>query len=121
MIKTQPVICLETGEKFESFNECARAIGVPRSTLYNAVTKGHATRGHHYFYAEKPQPSDEFFNHPRGKARVRVRCIETGEVFLSAHDAQKSVSPNSVNGNRVSCACRSGNRYRGYHWEYVDD
>ena len=38
MIKTQPVICLETGEKFESFNECARAIGVPRSTLYNAVT-----------------------------------------------------------------------------------
>lgn len=54
MIKTQPVICLETGEKFESFNECARAIGVPRSTLYNAVTKGHATRGHHYFYAEKP-------------------------------------------------------------------
>lgn len=46
MIKTQPVICLETGEKFESFNECARAIGVPRSTLYNAVTKGHATRGH---------------------------------------------------------------------------
>lgn len=85
MIKTQPVICLETGEKFESFNECTRAIGVPRSTLYNAVTKGHATRGHHYFYAEKPQPSDEFFDHPRGKARVRVRCI----TMMSAYPRKK--------------------------------
>lgn len=55
------------------------------------------------------------------QGRKRTRCIETGEVFLSVHEAQKSVSPNSVNGSRVSRACRSGNRYRGYHWEYVDD
>lgn len=116
MIKTQPVICLETGEKFESFNECARAIGVPRSTLYNAVTKGHATRGHHYFYAEKPQPSDEFFNHPRGKARVRVRCIETGEVFEST---RKVMEKTGIDRREIYRAIN--NKAGGFHWEVVDD
>lgn len=115
MIKTQPVVCLETGEKFGSFNECARAIGVARSTLYNAVTKGHATRGHHYFYADKPQPPKEFFDHPRGKAYVKVRCIETGEVFESAREATEKTGI-----DRAEIYRAINNKAGGFHWEAVD-
>lgn len=93
MIKKQPVICLETGEKFESLNECARIIGIHPSSLYSAITDGHAARGHHYFYAEKPQPPKEFFYHPRKKA-VKVRCIETGEVFESSTQAMEKTGIN---------------------------
>lgn len=51
--------------------------------------------------------------------KKRTRCIETGEIFPSALDAQRSLCPNSVNGSRVSSAARSGKPYRGFHWEYV--
>lgn len=116
MIKIRPVICLETGEKIDSFNECARSIGVPRSTLYNAVTKGHATRGHHYFYADKMQPPEGFFDHPHGKARVRVRCIETGEVFEST---RKAMEKTGIDRREIYRAIN--NRAGGFHWEAVDD
>lgn len=52
--------------------------------------------------------------------KKRTRCIETGEVFPSVLDAQRSLCPNSTNGSRVSAAIRSGKTYRGYHWEYVE-
>lgn len=52
--------------------------------------------------------------------KKRTRCIETGEVFPSTLDAQRSLCPNSTSGSRVSAAIRSGKTYHGYHWEYVD-
>ena len=95
MIKIRPVICLETGERFDSFNECARSIGVPRSTLYNAVTKGHATRGHHYFYADKMQP-------PEGFESTRKAMEKTG---IDRREIYRAIN----------------NRAGGFHWEAVDD
>lgn len=115
MIKKQPVICLETGEKFESLNECARIIGIHPSSLYSAITDGHAARGHHYFYAEKPQPPKEFFYYPRKKA-VKVRCIETGEVFESSTQAMEKTGI-----NRKDIYRAINNKAGGFHWEAVDD
>lgn len=37
MRRTQPIICLETGAKYESVDKCAKTIGVHRSSLYSAL------------------------------------------------------------------------------------
>lgn len=49
--------------RYESVDKCAKTIGVHRSSLYSALKKGHAAHGFHYYYAEKPRPSKEFFDH----------------------------------------------------------
>lgn len=114
MRKKQPVICLETGEKFESLSECARVIGVHCSSLYSAITDEHAVLGHHYFYADKPQPPEEFFSHSR--TPMKVRCIETGEVFEST---RKAMEKTGINRREIYRAIN--NKAGGFHWESVDD
>lgn len=89
MRRKQPIICLETGMRYESVDKCAKTIGVHRSSLYSALKKGHAAHGFHYYYAEKPKPSKEFFDHSGRKQPVKVRCIETGEVFESIRMAME--------------------------------
>lgn len=49
----------------------------------------------------------------------KVLCVESGEVFSSASEAQRCLS--TPNSGGVSAACRSGKKYKGCHWKYVDD
>lgn len=49
----------------------------------------------------------------------RVLCVESGEVFTSAAEAQLHLS--APNSGGVSAACKSGKKYKGCHWKYVDD
>lgn len=76
--------------RYESVDKCAKTIGVHRSSLYSALKKGHAAHGFHYYYAEKPRPSKEFFDHSGRKQPVKVRCIETGEVFESIRQLNRA-------------------------------
>lgn len=116
MRRIQPIICLETGEKYESVDKCAKTIGVHRSSLYSALKKGHAAHGLHYYYAEKPKPPKEFFDHPVRQQPVRVRCIETGEVFESI---RKAMEMTGVSRRAIYHAIT--NEAGGLHWEAVDD
>ena len=49
----------------------------------------------------------------------KVVCLETGEVFESAHDVQRKIGLTSGN----VCRCCKGKRKTagGYHWMYLDD
>lgn len=73
--------------------------------------------GRHLDEAQKEKIA-KFMNtqHPRAK---KVRCIETGEVFLSARKAAEAY--NTVH----SCIARVCNKERkttkGLHWEWVED
>lgn len=49
----------------------------------------------------------------------KVLCVESGEVFTSATEAQLHLS--TPNSGGVSAACKSGKKYKGCHWKYVDD
>lgn len=49
----------------------------------------------------------------------RVLCIESGEIFSSATEAQLHLS--TPNSGGVSAACKSGKKYKGCHWKYVVD
>lgn len=52
--------------------------------------------------------------------KIPIRCIETGEVFLSIADANKKFD--SAGGNSIS-KCLKGKRKTayGFHWEVVND
>lgn len=54
--------------------------------------------------------------------RVKVRCVETGEIFDSLHDASKCCSK-SVSilsrGNIRKCCLGKKETCLGYHWEFV--
>ena len=53
--------------------------------------------------------------HPRKKA-VKVRCIETGEVFESSTQAMEKTGI-----NRKDIYRAINNKAGGFHWEAVDD
>lgn len=45
-----PVICVETGEKFNSVNSAARFAGVNRTSISNALSRGGTSGGYHWKY-----------------------------------------------------------------------
>lgn len=54
-----------------------------------------------------------------GRAKKKVLCVDTGEIFESATDAAKSV--NGYQG-AISSVCRNErNTYKGKHWKYLKD
>lgn len=109
----RPVICVETGQTFDSLKDAAAAIGVKSSSNFIAAIKENRTLGgYHWRYAdlEAPvgTPSDQ--SHPKP-----VVCYETGEVFESLAAAGRSVG---VKANTVASAIRKAGTAGGYHWYF---
>lgn len=109
---SRPIICLETNERFESQAMAAKAVGVPRGAICNALKTHMATKGLHFYYADEPEPND-LLSSKRG---IRVRCVETGVVYKTITQAAKETRASQAG----ICGAASG-MAGGYHWEYVDD
>ena len=109
----RPVICLETGERFESLALASRMLGTSISNVFDAIKNGRTAHGLHFYYGDEPKPVDSFFK-PRRKRKIR--CTETGVVYESVRDAAKRTKTSS---NCIGSAV-SG-MAGGYHWEYADD
>lgn len=55
----------------------------------------------------------------RPTSDIKVRNIDTGDIFTNPSEAAKSVNGNARN---ISASCSGyNNTAYGYHWEYVDD
>lgn len=111
--KPRPVICLETGERFESLTLASRMLGISKSNVFHAMKHGSAVHGIHFYYGDEPKPDDSFFKPIR---RRKVRCTETGVVYESIKDAAERTKI-SANGIGSAASGMAG----GYHWEYADD
>lgn len=111
--KPRSVICLETGERFESLTLASRMLGISKSNVFHAMKNGSAVHGFHFYYGDEPKPIDSFF---KPRRRRKIRCTETGVVYESIKDAAErtKISPNCI-GSAVSGMAG------GYHWEYADD
>lgn len=128
--KIRPVICLETGERYESVEELEALDGQNHSYLRDACkSKGSRVHnGKHYLYIEDYIKLDlnqiqdiidgKFQNHKE------VVCMETGEVFWDATKAGRILSfgKNSV-ANRCNHFRDRGrdNFCGGFHWAYKED
>ena len=81
---SRPVICLETGERFESISLVSRMLGISKSNVFHAMKNGSAVHGILFYYGDELKPDDSFF---KPKRRRKVRCTETGVVYESIKDA----------------------------------
>ena len=52
-----PVLCVETGRRYNSMSECADLIGVNLTTLFNAIRHNYRCKGLHYIKLPKNEGS----------------------------------------------------------------
>ena len=107
--KGASVVNVETGERFNSYEEAGRSVSRDGCSIRKACKGGGKCGGYHWksFYAHD---SGGGINKP-------VRCIETGRVYDCALDAVKELG---VNSNHIGRSCRTGGTAYGYHWEWAN-
>lgn len=76
----RPVVCLDTGETFESAFQAGRAFGIAAGAVRASASTGVERNGLHFYYGDEPKPGPEFFRERHSKTRPIV-CLETGETF----------------------------------------
>ncbi len=118
------VVCLETGEVFESLNEAARKYNVSASII-GECCRGKCTtvkKMHWAFlsdyekmtHEEKENIKQSINNHYK-----KVICIETKEVFMSIMDAAEKYKVQKAN---ISACCRGViNSVNKQHWMFLTD
>lgn len=77
----RPVVCLDTGETFESAFQAGRAFGITPGGVRTSASTGVERGGLHFYYGDEPKPAPEFFRERHSKTRPIV-CLETGETFM---------------------------------------
>ena len=45
---TRPVMCVETGERFNSIRECSEHFGIPYKAVWNSIVFGYPRKGYHF-------------------------------------------------------------------------
>lgn len=116
---TKPVICYETGERFESAKEAARSVGMKSTDIFKSVDQPDKTfGGYHWVSPDKVQEFKPIPNKSQLKQK-RIEIIETGEVFESVTEAGKRLN---VNPSTITNTCKGRNRTtRGYHLRYLEN
>lgn len=112
---SQAVICLESGKKYESILEAAKVAGVSYEKLKIAVRNGYQISGLHFYRADEPKPSDEFFKPYYGRLDL-VECVETGKCFDTLQEAANFVGLKS--GHSIRLAINGAGMAGGYHWRF---
>lgn len=114
--KNKPVMCIETGEVFDSIANASEMCGINYSSLINCCGKnGKAKTAGSYHWKYVNDKINELKMEPNQQLRP-VMCVETGEVFESTRLA--SITMNIECTSITSC-CRG--KYKtagGYHWVY---
>lgn len=101
---------LSLGGEFGSFNE----------DVLRRMSESHKGAKNH-FYGRKHTSESKKRMSETSKIKnnfVKVRCVETGEVFNSIVDASKTYNLKPTHITRVCKGKR--NMTGGYHWEYAD-
>lgn len=113
------ILVKETGEIYNSISECADALGVNISWLGKVSRRDQGLctcRGLHLIRIDEDQ---EEFEDRRGRPTVKVRIVETGEVFNSISECAEYIggSPGAI------CDVLYSNRgrltHKGYSFELV--
>lgn len=115
---TRAVMCFETGERFISGREAAKAINVSDSTLYNAIKSRSICVGYHWYYEDEGSPEPTSLKVAYYRPSYSVICYETKDEFCSPSDAARWVGAKA---SSVRDACRSGKALKGFHFCYTHD
>lgn len=113
----RPVVCLDTGETFESAFQAGRAFGIAAGAVRTSASTGVERNGLHFYYGDEPKPGPEFFRERHSKTRPIV-CLETGETFDGNPAAAR---PLHVSPAAISQAVRYGTPVAGLHFYHGDE
>ena len=118
------VVCLETGEIFDTITEAAKIKHACASRIQLCCAcKARGSGGFHWRYkedADKLSKEDILkIISDKNKSCRAVRCLETGKVFESITSAAQytNISMYSIHDHLRGRMKVAG----GYHWEYVED
>lgn len=109
---TTSVKIVETGEVFNSINDCARAIDGSRKNIAMCLNPKYSRNMHKGYHFETIEDT-ELSTLPRA-----VRIVETGEVFESARECAKEIDGHH---SRITHAIKNGWSYKDLHFEYLDN
>ena len=118
--RKRPIICLDTGEIFESAAEAARHFNILASTICG-VCRGKVIRsgGMKFEYLDQPLSEENRLRERKRPAAVKIFCVTTGEIFNTIAAAAKHFELSTMSIKQVCCGkCRHS---KGYVFEFVDE
>ena len=108
---TSSVKIVETGETYNSINECARAIDGSSKNIalcLNPKYQRNTHKGYHFEIVEQTELSTA----PR-----LIRVIETGEIYNSVRECAREIGGNHYN---ILQAIEHDRPYKDLHFEFLD-
>lgn len=122
--RSKQVVCLETRKMYGKIIEAAADVGVWRDSIVDCCNgKMVEAEGTHWVYYEdfKRMTEEKIQNKLKQHttSHKRCRCLDTGQIFNSATEAEKVLK---LPKGKVSVVCRGKrNMTGGYHFEYIND
>ena len=111
---------IETGEEFNSIKSCADYLGVNASWL-GKVTRGGeglcTCHGYHIVPIDISNDVDLTRNEYRGRPGIKVRIVETGEIFNSITECADAIGGSVGSIHDAIYENRSRRTHMGYHFE----
>lgn len=113
-----PVICLETGKRFETQSQAEIELGISRGSICRALNTGKTAKGYHWI--RESEYSEEKAVAARAEsAPYRVVCLETGTRYKTYADAGRDLG---VEEGNIQQAVKSKSHYAGgYHFVNSDE
>lgn len=113
-----PVICLETGKRFETQSQAEIELGISRGSICRALNTGKTAKGYHWI--RESEYSEEKAAAARAEsAPYRVVCLETGTRYKTYADAGRDLGVEE--GNIQQAVKRKSHYARGYHFVNSDE
>ena len=114
----------ETGEVFDSITDCANHLGVNCSWL-GKISRGNdnlsTCHGMHIVRVEDPRPNYDISRKEyRGRKGIKLRIMETGEVYDSISDCAKNINGSSGTIYDILKGKRNRHTHKGFHFEHAD-
>lgn len=111
------VVCVETGEIFDSVADASRKIGCDPSSIVhicNHRSKTYTVGGYHWCYF------DEYYDYEYPECRKRqIVCLETGRKFESSREAARVTG--ATHTGILSCCNGTAVSAKGLHFCYAED
>ena len=111
---------VETGETFNSIQSCADYLGVNAHWLGQVVRNNRGLRTCHGYHVVDIDDSDDLYfdrTEYRGRPGVKIRIVETGEVFDSITDCAEHINGSTGTIHHVLNGYRK--THKGYRFERV--
>lgn len=113
-----PVICLETGKRFETQSQAEIELGISKGSICRALNTGKTAKGYHWI--RESEYSEEKAAAARAEsAPYRVVCLETGTRYKTYADAGRDLG---IEEGNIHQAVKSKSHYAGeYHFINSDE